>query len=111
MHQGRVSPIDFGNAVFGYYLWDAVFLLWMPLFGSGDFDSRCRAYIEGYRQVRPLPAGYQRVIQALFLVCGLVETYSALNYTYAAQIVPQIKIPRAVWVARRLEQGVGFLPE
>ena len=109
VHQRRVAPIDFGNAVFGYYLWDTVYPLGAPQFNQDAFRPRHRAYIEGYREVRPLPPDYERIIQALFVVWGLVGTFSALNYSAAAKFVPEVKIPRAVWVAQRFVQGVKFL--
>lgn len=109
VHQGRVVPIDFGNAVFGYYLWDTVYPLGAPQFADKAFRPRYRAYIEGYREVRDLPPDYERIIQALFVVWGLVGTFSALNYPAAPTIVPEVKIPQAAWLARRFVQGGKFL--
>ena len=109
LYRGRLSPIDFGNTVFGYYLWDVVQTFDTPAFNEPRFRPRFRAYFAGYRQVRPLPDDYPLVVQAIFAYWGISQVYdSVVESPHAAQVVPKIKIPRALWLANRFVSGRPF---
>jgi Ser/Thr protein kinase RdoA (MazF antagonist) len=60
-HRGRVRAIDFGDCGYGYYLYDmAVTLLMLDAF---DPDASQRAaFLQGYRQIQPLPAKHEQLL-------------------------------------------------
>ena len=109
MHQGQLSPIDFGNALFGYYLWDIVSTFDTPAFNTPEYRPRYRAYFAGYQEVRPLPADYQITIQAMFTYWRISETYGEIIHNPAAKpIVTHFKLPPALWLAERFVEEHPF---
>ena len=62
-----------------------------------------------YREIRDLPDEYARIIHALFVVHGIVETAYTLDSPVAAEWIPKVRIPRAVWMAARFLNGENFL--
>ncbi|MFM7427088.1 MAG: phosphotransferase enzyme family protein [Elainella sp.] len=61
VHNTEVRPIDFSRCGFGFYLYDIGESL-------GDIEAALRPqFFEGYASLRPLPAGYQSVVEAFFI--------------------------------------------
>ncbi len=58
-HRGKVRAIDFGDCGYGYYLYDmGVTLLMLHAFDPDG--SQRAAFLEGYRQVRPLSVEHEQ---------------------------------------------------
>ena len=109
LFRGRLSPVDFGNVVFGYYLWDVVHTFGTPAFNTPQYRPRYRAYFAGYQEVRQLPPDCPLIVQAIFTYWGISQIYdSIVESPHAARVVPEIKIPRALWLAERLVAGDPF---
>ena len=107
--RGHLSPVDFGNVVFGYYLWDVVHTFGTPAFNTPQYKPRYQAYFAGYEEVRQLPDDFRVVLQAIFTYWGISQIYdSIVESPHAAQLVPEIKIPRALWLAERLVADEPF---
>lgn len=60
-YRGQVRAIDFGDCGYGHYLYDMGVTLLMLYAFDADGSQRT-AFLEGYRQVRPLSAAHERLL-------------------------------------------------
>lgn len=109
LHKGQLSPIDFGNAVFGYYLWDMIHPFSTSRFNTPEFRPRHRAFMKGYREVRQLPDNYVEIISTIFMIWAIGSVANSLQFPKALKVVEQVKMPRALWIAERYIKGEKFL--
>ncbi|MDE2890081.1 MAG: phosphotransferase [Gemmatimonadota bacterium] len=79
--KGEARALDFDDCGWGYYLGDMCATLG-PLVSRKDFPSLRAAFLHGYRVVRPLDAGHERMLTSFL-------------------IADRLKI--AVWMAGRLD--------
>lgn len=110
LHDGNVTPIDF-NPISGLFLWDITLLFDSPEFNTPKFDPFYRAWFAGYDEVRPLPANYVEMAEAIFMFFGMSQIYNNVcESDHAAEVVPAIKVPRVLWLADRMLNGPPFPP-
>jgi hypothetical protein len=71
-------------------------------------ESLHRAFLEGYQHLRPLPAGYQRLIEGFF-VGSVVGTFSFWVANPRAQELLATKVPQiAKEYAAKYNRGEHF---
>jgi Ser/Thr protein kinase RdoA (MazF antagonist) len=70
-HRNRVSPIDFNDCAFAYYLYDIAYA-----FLYIDAGYR-RTFLEGYERLRRLPHNFQSLIET-FMVVGQINLLARL---------------------------------
>ncbi len=101
-HQGQVRLIDFSFCALGNYMLDLAIAL-------GDMQPRLHpACLSGYRSQRALPAGHERLIEALFLGI-MVGTFSHWVPNPRAQEALARKVPEiAQEHAARFNRGESF---
>jgi Ser/Thr protein kinase RdoA (MazF antagonist) len=78
VHRGSVSPIDFGDFGRGYFLYDAAVTLLMlkPFDRTG---AQRRAFLAGYRDVRPLLREHEELLDTLIAGRAVVLARWALG--------------------------------
>lgn len=69
---GRLTVIDFDDAAWGWHAYDIAVALFYHQ-GNPSFDAFERAYVEGYRSVRPLPDESLALLPMFRLVRGLAQ--------------------------------------
>jgi Ser/Thr protein kinase RdoA (MazF antagonist) len=69
IHQGHIRLIDFSFCAFSNYMFDPAICL------SDMKPELHHAFLKGYQSLRPLPAGYQRLVEGLF-VGSMVGAFS-----------------------------------
>jgi Ser/Thr protein kinase RdoA (MazF antagonist) len=60
-HEGEARAIDFGDCGFGPYLYDMAVTLF-GLWGLDEKGRQRRAFLEGYREIRPLSQGHESLL-------------------------------------------------
>jgi Ser/Thr protein kinase RdoA (MazF antagonist) len=65
-HQGEARPIDFDDCGFGYFLYDMATLL-DRIEMRQDYAALRAALLEGYRQIRPLAAEHETLLDLFVL--------------------------------------------
>jgi Ser/Thr protein kinase RdoA (MazF antagonist) len=71
---GEVHAIDFDGCGWGYYLFD-IGVAFSTLLARNDYPALRRAFLEGYRQVRPLAADHEVLIDTFIaarLMCHVL---------------------------------------
>ena len=64
--KGEARALDFDDCGWGYYLCDMASTLG-PLVSRSDFTSLRAAFLRGYRSVRALDAGHERLLTAFLI--------------------------------------------
>jgi Ser/Thr protein kinase RdoA (MazF antagonist) len=71
MHEGKTGVIDFADFGRGYFLYDmAVTLLMLRQFEG--FSEKRAAFVEGYREVRPLSDEHEELLDMFIAIRGMV---------------------------------------
>ncbi len=65
-HRGEARPIDFDDCGFGYFLYDMAILL-DRVEMRPDYPALRAALLEGYREIRPLPAEHEGYLDLFVL--------------------------------------------
>jgi len=101
-HDGQIRLIDFSFCAFGNYMFDLGICL-------ADMKEHLHSvFLEGYQRLRPLPDGYQRLVEGLF-VGSMVGT---LSYWVDNPQTQEILVRKTPQVARdyaaRFNRGEHF---
>ncbi len=85
LHEGVLHAIDFADCGWGYFLYDIAASL-LPLREKKGFAEMQRAFLSGYRSVRPLSDRHE----------ALIETFSIARGLFAVRlmVLETMKIPR-----------------
>ena len=101
-HDGEVRLIDFSFCAFGSFMFDLAICL------SDMKENLHRTCLDGYRSLRTLPDGHQRLIEGFF-VGGMVGTFSYWVPNPRAQKMLATKVPQiARDYAARFNRGEHF---
>jgi Ser/Thr protein kinase RdoA (MazF antagonist) len=102
LHQGQIRLIDFSFCAFGNFLFDLAICM-------ADMKKDLHpAFLAGYQSLRPLPAGYQPLIEGFF-VGSMVGTFSYWVPDPVATVLLARKVPQIIEeYALKYNQGKRF---
>ncbi len=102
IHHGRIRLIDFSFCATGHFMFDLGICL------SDMNESLHPSFLKGYQSLRPLPEGYQKLIEGFFLG-SIVGTFSFWVNNPNAQEILARKLPPIVQTyAARFNRGESF---
>jgi Ser/Thr protein kinase RdoA (MazF antagonist) len=102
LHQGQIRLIDFSFCAFGNFMFDLAICM-------SDMKKELHsAFLAGYQSLRPLPAGYQSLIEGFF-VGSMVGTFSYWVPDPVATVLLTRKVPQMIEeYAVKYNQGARF---
>jgi Ser/Thr protein kinase RdoA (MazF antagonist) len=102
LHQDQIRLIDFSFCAFGNFMFDLAVCM-------SDMKKELHpAFLAGYQSLRPLPAGYQSLIEGFF-VGSMVGTFSYWVPDPVATVLLARKVPQIIEeYAMKYNQGAHF---
>ncbi len=102
LHQGQIRLIDFSFCAFGNFMFDLAICM-------SDMKKELHpAFLVGYQSLRPLPAGYQSLIEGFF-IGSMVGTFSYWVPDPVATVLLTRKVPQIIEeYAVKYNQGAHF---
>jgi Ser/Thr protein kinase RdoA (MazF antagonist) len=89
LHKGKIRLIDFSFCAFGNFMFDLAICM-------SDMKKELHpAFLAGYQSLRPLPAGYQSLIEGFF-VASMVGTFSYWVPDPVATVLLTRKVPQII---------------
>jgi Ser/Thr protein kinase RdoA (MazF antagonist) len=102
LHKGQIRLIDFSFCAFGNFMFD------LAIFMADMKKELHPAFMAGYQSLRPLPAGYQPLIEGFF-VASMVGTFSYWVPDPVATVLLTRKVPQIIEeYAVKYNQGERF---